>query len=101
MKHRLSTREIRGNGAQGISRGLRLFFTLYPDLSHYTDFLLMEELILCIGMAIRAIFFPYCPLDEAIQVRIVPVENSVVAALGNTHVQESNTRRVKFQYYPF
>ena len=31
--------------------------------------------------------FPYCPVDEAIQVRIDPVENSVVAALGNTDGQ--------------
>ena len=45
--------------------------------------------------------FLYCPVDEAIQVCIDPVENSVVAALGNTHGQESNTRRVKFQSYPF
>ena len=29
-----------------------------------------------------------------------PVENSVVAALGNIHGQESNTRIDKFQYYP-
>ena len=26
--------------------------------------------------------FPYCPVDEAIQVRIDPVDNSAVAALG-------------------
>ena len=46
--------------------------------------------------------FPYYPVDEAIRVRIDPVENYVVAALGNTHGQYmSNTRRVKFQYYPF
>ena len=45
--------------------------------------------------------FPYCPVDEAISFRIDPVENSVVAALGNTYGQESNTRRVKFQYNPF
>ena len=45
--------------------------------------------------------FPYCPVDEAIRVCIDPVENSVVATLGNTHGQESNTRRVKFQYYNF
>ena len=44
---------------------------------------------------------PYCPEDEAIWVRIDPVENSVVAALGNIHGQESNTRRIKFLYYPF
>ena len=42
-------------------------------------------------------FFPYCPVDKAIQVRKDPVENSVVAALGNTHNHGSNTRRVKFQ----
>ena len=35
------------------------------------------------------------------QPSIDPVENSVVAALGNTYGQESNTRRVKFQYYTF
>ena len=29
------------------------------------------------------------------------VEDSVMAALGNTQGQESNIRRVKFQYYPF
>ena len=45
--------------------------------------------------------FPYFPVDEAIRVRIDRVENSVVAALGNMHDQESNTRRAKFQYYHF
>ena len=30
-----------------------------------------------------------------------PVENSIMAVLRNIHGQESNTRRVKFQYYPF
>ena len=39
------------------------------------------------------------PVDEAIRVRIDPVENSVLAALGSTHGQESNTGIVKFQYY--
>ena len=34
-------------------------------------------------------------------VRIDPVENSIGSALENTHGQESNTGRVKFQYYPF
>jgi hypothetical protein len=48
-----------------------------------------------------AVFILYCPVDEAIWVRIDSVENSFVAALGNTHGQESDTRRVKFQYYPF
>ena len=38
--------------------------------------------------------FPYCPVDEAVGVRIDPVENSVLAALGNIHGQDSNTRRV-------
>ena len=41
------------------------------------------------------------PEQYAIRVRIDPVENSVVAALGNTHGQESNTRRVKIQYIFF
>ena len=44
--------------------------------------------------------FPYCPVDESLQVGIDPLENYVVAALGNTHGQESNIRRGKFQYYP-
>ena len=35
------------------------------------------------------------------QASIDPVENSVVAALWNTHGQASNTTRVKFQYHPF
>ena len=84
--------------------------TVYTDLSHNTDISIsksytssivlpggeiLAELILGIGLA------PKCPLDEAIRVRIDPVENSVVGTLGNTHGQESNTKRVKFQYYPF
>ena len=36
--------------------------------------------------------FPYCPVDDTIRVRIDQVENSVVAALGNTRGQESNTQ---------
>jgi hypothetical protein len=40
-------------------------------------------------------------VDEAIRVCIDPVEDSVVAALGNTHGQESNNKSVKFQYYTF
>ena len=43
--------------------------------------------------------FPYCRVDEAIRGRIDPIDNPVVAALGNAY--GSNTRRVKFQYYPF
>ena len=54
--------------AQGISRGLRLYFTAYPDLSHNTDILnynssivlpgraILEELILRIALAAGAIF---------------------------------------------
>ena len=45
--------------------------------------------------------FPYCPADKPICARIDPVENSAVAALENTHSWESDTRRVKFQYYNF
>ena len=60
----------------------------------------MEELILPIGLA-AGVYFPVLPIDEAIRVRIDPVKNSVVAALGNMHGQESNTGRVKFQNYPF
>ena len=58
-------------GTRGISRGLRLYLTVYPDVSHNTDILnfskytssivfpgraILEELILCIGMAAGAIF---------------------------------------------
>ena len=56
-------------------------------------------MILRIGLT--AGIFPYCPVDEPIRVRIDPVDNSVMAALGNTCGQESNTRRSKFQYLPF
>ena len=45
--------------------------------------------------------FLYCLVAKAIRVRIDPIENSVVAEPGNTHGQESNTRKVKFQYCPF
>ena len=40
------------------------------------------------------------PLKVSIWVRIDPVENFVLLALGNTPGQESNTIRVIFQYYP-
>ena len=40
--------------------------------------------------------FPYCQVDEATWVRKHPVDDSVLAALGNTHGQESKNRRVKF-----
>ena len=43
------------------------------------------------------LYFPYCPVDEAIRVRIDPEETSVVAAIGNTHGQERNNRRVQVQ----
>ena len=105
---------VRGK-PRGISQGLRLYFTVYLDSSHNTDILnflkytsslvhpgraILEELMLRIGLA-AGLYFPYCSVDEAIRVRIDPVENSVVAALGNIHGQESNTRRVTFQYHPF
>ena len=40
--------------------------------------------------------FVLTPEQYAIRVRIDPVENSVVAALGNTHGQESNTKSFFF-----
>ena len=40
--------------------------------------------------------FLYCPVEEAIRVRIGPAKNFAVEALGNTDSQESNTRRVFF-----
>ena len=45
--------------------------------------------------------FPHCPVDEAIRVRIDPVENYVVAEVGNTHDKESNTGRDKFKSFNF
>ena len=62
---------------------------------------ILEELTLRIGLAAEVIFSQYCPVDEAIRVRIDPVENSVLGVLGNINGQESNTRILKFQYYPF
>ena len=59
-------------GAQGISRGLRLYFTVYPNLSHNKDIInfsklyiqsvfrrraVLEELILRIGLA-AGVHFP-------------------------------------------
>ena len=91
-------------GTQGISRGPRLYFIIqtFSISKSYTSSIvlpgraILEELILRIGLAAGAIF-PYCPVDEAIRVRIDPVDNSVVAGLGNTHGQVSNIRRVKFK----
>ena len=54
--------------ARGISRGLRLYFTVYPDSSHNTDIVnynssiflpgraILEELILSIALTDGAIF---------------------------------------------
>ena len=110
---RVERREIYINNTGGdcichMTRG-GIYFTVYPDLSHNTDLLnssivfpgraILEELILRIRLAAKGYIFPFCPLDEAIRVRIDPVEKSVVAALGKTHGHESNTRRFKFQYH--
>ena len=60
--------------AKGICRGLRLYFTVYPDLSHYIDILnynssivlpgraIFEELILPIALAAGAIFSSILPV---------------------------------------
>ena len=45
---------------------------------------ILKELILRVGVEAGAIF-PYCPVDEVIRVRIDPVENSFVAALGEQY----------------
>ena len=107
----------RGGIHGGISPGLKLYLSMYPNLSRTTDIFflsksytpsvvlpgraILEKLILCIGLAALAIFSRICPVDDAIQVRIDPVENYIVAALGITHGEKSNIRRVEFQYYPF
>ena len=80
-------------GAKLSVLGLTLYFTPYLR-SAMVRFPLPSQLY-------WAYIFPYCPVDEAIGIRIDPVENSVVAALGITHGQESNTGRAKVQYYPF
>ena len=51
----------------------------------------MEELIIRIG-PYWGYIFSYCPVDEALWVCIDPVENSVVAALGNTPVRRMRKR---------
>ena len=46
-------------GAQGISQGLWLYFTVYPNVGNNTDFIgraILEELNLCIALAARAVF---------------------------------------------
>ena len=43
----------------------------------------------------------YFTVDKAIWIRMDPLDNSAVAALENTHGQESNTKRGKFQHYTF
>ena len=58
--------------AQGISRGLMLYFTVYPDLTHNTDINnnssivlpgreILEELIFRIATAAGAKFFSLLP----------------------------------------
>ena len=39
MKYSLSIEGNLEDGVRGISRGLRLYFTVYPDFSHNTDIL--------------------------------------------------------------
>ena len=70
MKYSLITREITTAGARGISLGLRLYFNVYPDLSHntfsisksYTSIIvlheraILKELIIRIGLVAGAIF---------------------------------------------
>ena len=99
VKYSLNTREIPRAEPKGFPEGSGYISPYIPTWvkiqtfsisKSYTSSIvlpgraILEELILCIG------------LDP-----VHPVENSVVAALGNIHGQESITRRVKFQYHPF
>ena len=56
---------------------------------------ILKEFILCIFLA-AGLYFPVLLVEKAIHACIGQVENSVVAALGNTLSQESNTRRGNF-----
>ena len=76
-------RNPEGKG-QGISLGLRLYFTVYPDLSHNTDILnynlsivlpgraVLEELILRIALAAWAIFSSILPVLPGVYWKIYP-----------------------------
>ena len=107
VKYSLSTREMPRAEIKGFTEGsvfissyipTRVIIQIFSISKSYTSSIvlhgraILEELILRIGQAAGAIFSQYCPVDEAIRVLIDPVENSVLAALGNIHGQESNTR---------
>ena len=77
-------------------------FSMSKSFTSNMSFLLWQYWMSCFSVLVLQLgyIFPHCPVDETIRVRIDPVENSAVAELGNTHFEESNTRKIKFQYYP-
>ena len=84
---------------------------VYPDPSRSTDIINFQYQLPQKDNT-ENINSPYCPhswgyifqyfaVYQAIIVRIGPVENCDVAALGNTLSQESNTKIVNLPYYNF
>ena len=78
---------------EGHSQKLKVFFQCWTSWEGNTE---RVNYTYCSGS--WAYIFPYCPAAKQICTHKYPVENSAVAALGNTHSWESNSRRVKFQY---
>ena len=68
----------------GISQGLRLYFTVYPNMSHRTDILnynysivlpgrvILKELIIRIALSAGAIFSSTLPVELDLYGRILP-----------------------------
>ena len=115
VKYSLSVREIPRAEPKGFPEGsvynspyipplvIIQTFSISKSYTSSMSFLIGRYWKSCFSVLVWQLvyIFPYCPVGKAIRVRMDQVENSVVAALGNTHGQDSNTKRVKFQYYPF
>ena len=95
--------------SQGSSRGLRLYFTVYPTGVIIQTLSISINLISRIGFPQEdntervdspycprswGYIFQYCPVSDAIQVHIGQVKKSAVATLKNTLSRESNTDTV-------
>ena len=110
VKYSLSTREIPRAEPEGFPKGwgyISLYILTWVIIQTFSiSKSFTSSIVLLVGQywSWFSVFvwqlgyiFPYCPVDKAIWVRIDPVENSVVAALGNIHGQESNI--ILFSYW--
>ena len=115
VKCSLSTREILRAEPGGFTEGsgyISLYILTWVTIQSFSMSKSYTDSMVHPGRAILKSWYPYwsgswgynlpyCLVDKAIWVLIDPVENSVVTAVWNTHGQESNTIRGKFQYYSF